>query len=125
MAKSTSNDALDALLAEIATSDEQHVTSAEPANHAGIAAVTLGNYAISTGLGGGDFGAAADAGGGGRQTTVAAQSGNNATASGTGTHVAYTDGTTLQHVTTCPSVSTNSGQPLNVGSHVISVGDPT
>ena len=64
MGKATSNDALDALLAEIATSTEQHVTSAEPANHAGIAAVTLGVYTITAGLGAGDFGAAADAGGG-------------------------------------------------------------
>lgn len=124
MAKSTDNTVLDAALAEFATSTEQHVCSAEPANHAGIAAVTLGNYTQTAGLGGASYGAAADRTGGGRETTVAANSGNNATASGTATHVAYTNGTVLKHVTTCPSVSTNSGQPLNVGSHVVDFQDP-
>lgn len=125
MGKKMDNSVADAMLAKIATSTALVVCSAEPANQAGIAAVTLGTYVMTAGLGGGDYSAAADGDVSGRKVTVQAQSGNNASASGTATHVVLSDGTTLLYCTTCPSVSTNSGQPFNVAAWDIEVADPT
>lgn len=114
----------DAMLAKIATSTRLTVTSAEPANFAGIAAVLLGSYVMTAGLGGGDYSAAANGDVSGRKTQVLAQTGNNASASGSANHTCLDDGTTLLYVTTCPAVSTNSGQPFNVAAWDIEVADP-
>lgn len=118
------NSVADAMLAKVATCNTLTVTSAEPANLAAVAAVKLGSYVMSTGLGGGDYSAAADGDTSGRKVTVGAQSGNNATASGVASHVCLDDGTTLLYVTTCPAVNTNAGQPFNVAAWDIEVADP-
>lgn len=125
MAKAMDNSVADAMLAKIATATRLTVTSGQPANFAGIAAVLLGSYVMTAGLGGGDYSAAADGDVSGRKVTVLAQSGNNASASGSATHVCLDDGVTLLYVTTCPTVSTNSGQPFNVAAWDIEVADPT
>lgn len=125
MAKIMDNSVADAMLAKIATATRLTVTSAQPANFAGIAAVLLGSYVMTAGLGGGDYSAAADGDVNGRKVTVLAQSGNNASASGSATHVCLDDGTTLLYVTTCPAVSTNSGQPFNVSAWDVEIADPT
>jgi hypothetical protein len=125
MGKKMDDSVPDTMLAKIATATRLVVTSAEPANFAGIAAVTLGSYVMTAGLGGGDYSAAANGDTSGRKVTVGAQSGNNASASGTATHVCLDDGTTLLYVTTCPSVATNSGQPFNVAAWDIEILDPT
>jgi len=125
MAKFTDDSVLDAALAEYATATRQTLTSAQPANFAGIAAVLLGSYTITAGLGGGDFGAAANGDVSGRKTAVGAQTGNNATATGTGNHVNLDDATTLLGCTTCPNVSTNSGQPFDVAAYDIEFEDVT
>ena len=119
MAKQVSNDVLDAALDKIATSTRLVLTSAEPANFAGIAAVTLGSYVID----GTDF-TKADGDTSGRKTTVAAQSGNNASATGSGTHVCLDDGTTLLYVTTCPSKGVTISEPFDVGSWKVEIADP-
>ena len=124
MAKKMDDSVADAMLAKIATSTALTVTSSEPANFAAIAAATLGTYVMTAGLGGGDYSAAANGDTNGRKVTVAAQTGNNASASGTATHVCLSDGVTLLYVTTCPSVTTNSGQPFNVAAWDIEIADP-
>lgn len=124
MGKKMDDSVADAMLAKIATATALTVTSSEPANFAAIAAATLGTYVMSAGLGGGDYSAAANGDTSGRKVTVGAQSGNNASASGTATHVCLSDGVTLLYVTTCPSVSTNSGQPFNVAAWDIEIADP-
>lgn len=124
MAKAVHNDVLDAALAEIATATRLTITSAQPANFAGIAAVLLGSYTISAGLGGGDFSAATDGDVSGRKTTVGAQSGNNATGTGSATHTCLDDGTTLLYVTTSPTISVTSGQPFTVAAWDIEIEDP-
>lgn len=125
MAKAVHNDVIDAALAEIATSTTLTLTSAQPANFAGIAAVTLGSYTITPGLGGGDFSAATDGDTSGRKVTVQAQSGNNASATGAATHICLDDGATLLYVTTCPTVNTNNGQAFTVAAWDIEIADPS
>jgi hypothetical protein len=120
MAKAVSNDVLDAALDKIATSTSLVLCSAEPANQAGIAAVTLGTYTID----GSDF-TKADGDVSGRKTTVGSQTGNNASATGDGTHVALSDGTTLLYVTTCPTKGVTSGEPFDVSSWKVEIADPT
>ena len=120
MAKQVSNDVLDAALDKIATSTRMVLTSAEPANFAGIAAVTLGSYTMV----GGDF-TNADGDVSGRKVTVAAKTGNNASATGTGTHVCLDDGTTLLYVTTCPSKAVTDTEPFDISSWRIEIADPT
>lgn len=114
MAKFTDDSVLDAALAETATATRLVVTSAQPANFAGIAAVTLGSVTLTAGLGGGDFSAATNGDVSGRKTTLAAQTIASASATGTATHVCLDDGVTLLHVTTCTSQSITSGNQVNV-----------
>ncbi len=124
MAKKMDDSVADTMLAKIATATALIVTSAEPANQAAIAAVTLGTYVMTAGLAGGDYSAAANGDTNGRKVQVGAQTGNNATASGIATHICLSDGVTLLYVTTCPSVNTNSGQPFNVAAWDIEIADP-
>ena len=49
------NDVYDAALDELATATAVHACTAEPANHAGIAAVSVGNYTLTAGDGNGDW----------------------------------------------------------------------
>lgn len=125
MAKSIGNDVLDAALAELATSVNQTVCSGEPANYAGIAAVTLAANTVTAGLGSGDWSAAADGDSSGRKTTMAQQTGVSITGSGTATHVAYDDGATLQGVTTCASQVLTAGGTVTIPAHKFEIADPT
>jgi len=124
MAKFTDDSVLDAALAEIATATRMVVTSAQPANFAGIAAVALADVVLTAGLGGGDF-TAADGDTSGRKVTVAAQSGVNVDASGDATHVCLDDGTTLLQVTTCTTQTLTSGNTVNVPAYDIEFADVT
>lgn len=124
MAKYTDDAVLNAALTKVATCTRQSLCSGQPANYAGIAAVSLGSYTLTAGDGNGDY-VIANGDVSGRKLTVGAQSGNNATASGSATHVALDDGTTLLHVTTCATVSTNSGQPFTVAAYDIEFLDVT
>lgn len=120
MGKKADISVLDAPLDVIATATRLTLTSAEPANFAGIAAVLLGSYTI----GSGDF-AKATGDVSGRKVTIAAQSGNNASASGDGTHVCLDDGTTLLYVTTCPTRAVVNGEPFDVGAWKVEFADPS
>ena len=125
MAPTIHNDAFDGALDVIATADEVHVCSTEPANHAGIAAVTLGNYTLTAGDGNGDW-TIADGDTSGRKITLAAQSGNNATATGDGDFVAFSDGTTLLIVIAGSGETLNSGSPFTIAeTDVWEIADPS
>lgn len=124
MAKLVDNSVLDAALAEIATADRLTVTDGAPANFAGISALLKGSYAISTGLGGGDFSAAADGVTSGRRVTVGAQTGNNASASGNADHINLDDGTVLLYSTTAPAKTLTVSEPFDTGAWDIEIQDP-
>jgi len=119
MAKSVANDVLDAALGEIATSTTQTVCSAEPANYAGIAAVTLAASTVAAG----DF-TIADGTTSGRKTTVGEQAGVSITASGDATHVVLDDGTTMLYGTTAPTQTLTSGGTVTVAAWAVEIADP-
>src|SRR5688500_7735527 len=113
MAKFTHDDVLDAALAKIATATRMVVTSAQPANFAGIAAGAPADVTVPPGAANGDL-TPANAGVSGRKLTAAAQTAGPVDASGNATHVCLDDGTTLLHVTTCTSQAVTSGNTVNV-----------
>lgn len=114
----------DAALDRIALSTAVHACTAAPANHAGIAAVSVGNYTLTAGDGNGDF-TIGDRAGGGRQIELAAQSGNNGTATGAANFLAFTDGTTLHWVADADGDTVNSGSPWTIGAFVVwDIADP-
>jgi hypothetical protein len=120
MAKKVDDTVLDGALNIIDNATRMVVTSAEPANFAGIAAVALADVVMA----GGDF---TDANGdtSGRKVTVAAKSGVTVDASGTATHVCLDDGSTLLYVTTCTSQALTSGNTVNIPAWDIEIADPT
>lgn len=123
MAKFTADSVLDAALAKVATATRQSITSAQPANFAGIAAVSLGNVTLTAGDGNGDY-VIADDTTVGRKLTVGAQSGT-ASASGDATHVCLDDGTTLLQVTTVTTQTVTSGNAYNVAAYAVKFADVT
>ncbi len=120
MARLADDTVLDGLLNIIDNATRMVVTSAQPANFAGIAAVALADVVMA----GGDF---TDANGdvSGRKVTVAAKSGVTIDASGTATHVCLDDGTTLLFVTTCTSQALTSPGTVDIPAFDIEVSDPT
>ena len=104
MAKWQNDLMLDAALDYVAGSTFAVACSAQPASYAGIAAVALADVALT----GGDF-TKANGDSSGRKVTVAAKSGVTIDTSGTATHVALRDGTTLRYVTTCASLVLTAG----------------
>lgn len=85
---------LDAALDEIRTATRLDLCTAEPANYAGLAAVTLGN---KTGV---TIPAAADRSGGGREVTVPATTAGTITGSGEGDYYALSDPATSSLIAT-------------------------
>lgn len=101
----------------------QHVCSAEPANYAGIAAVSLADVAMTADT---DY-TKANGDVSGRKVTVAAKSGVTVDATGTATHLvlARVSDTTLRYVTTCTSQALTAGNTVNIPAWDIEVADPT
>ena len=124
MAKFTHDDVLDAALAKVATATRLVVTSAQPANFAGIAAVALADVTMTAGAGNGDY-VLANGDVSGRKLTVQAQNAVPVDASGTATHVCLDDGSTLLQVTTCTSQVLTSGNTVNVPAYDIEFADVT
>lgn len=120
MTKSLDNTVLDAPEAIIDNVTALHVCSSAPANHAGIAAVSLADVTVDAS----DF-TAADGDSSGRKVTVAAQSGVTVDTSGTATHLAGTDGTTMLFLTEVTSQALTSGNTINIPAFDIEFGDPT
>ena len=103
---------LDAMLDAIAACNVQHMCSAQPANYAGIAAVSLGSVSMTPVT---DYTkAAGDVNG--RKVTVAAKSGVPVTTSGTVTHLvlARTTDSTLREVTTCAAAAVAAGGTVDI-----------
>lgn len=126
MGKATPDAVLDAALSEIAEGDTIHVCSGEPANHAGIAAVSLADVTVTPGHGNGDF----TIGNGdvsGRKVNIAQQASIPIDSSGTATHIAITDAanTTLKQVTTCTSQALTAGGTVTIPTYDIEFTDPT
>lgn len=118
------NDVYDAALAELATATAVHICSSEPADHAGIAAVSLGSYTLSAGDGNGDW-TIGDGDTSGRKLTLGAQSGNNATDDGDADFLAFTDGATLLCVIDGDGETVNSGSPFTIAAtDVVELRDP-
>lgn len=118
------NDVYDAALAKVATCTAVHACTSEPANHAGIAAVTVGNYTLTAGNGNGDW-TIADGDTSGRKLTLGAQSGNNGTGTGAANFLAFTDGTTLLFTCAGDGDTVNSGSPWTIAAtNVLELRDP-
>lgn len=124
MAKFTDDSVLDAALAKVATSTRMVITSAQPANFAGIAAVALADNVMTAGAGNGDY-TLANGDVSGRKLTVLAQSGITVDSSGDATHVCLDDGVTLLQVTTCTTQTLTSGNTVNVPAYDIEFADVT
>ena len=125
MAKATPDAVLDVMLTDIALSSILHVCSGEPANYAGIAAVSLADVVLTPGDGNGDFAIANHTSG--RKLTVAEQANIDIDESGTATHIvlAVTASSTLKQVTTCTSQALVDTGTVTVPAYIISVADPT
>lgn len=123
MAKKVEDHFLDAYLNQLDNCTTLHVTSAEPANHAGIAAVSIASVAMTAGAGNGDY-TIANGDTNGRKLTVLQQSSISITASGTSTHVVLTDTTNIW-CTTCTSQALTSGGTVTVNAFDVEIGDPT
>lgn len=120
MAKKAHTSVYDALLDKVATATRMVVTSSEPADFTGIAAVALADVAMA----GADFTkAAGDVSG--RKVTVAQKSDVPIDASGTATHVCLDDGVTLLYVTTCTSQALSVGGTVTIPAWDIEVAAPS
>lgn len=124
MAKFTADSVLNAALAKVATATRMVVTSGQPANFAGIAAVALADVVMTAGDGNGDY-TIADGDVSGRKLTVLAQNAVPVDSNGTATHVCLDDGTTLLQVTTCTSQVLTAGNTVNVPAYDVEFADVT
>jgi hypothetical protein len=123
MAKQAPDATIDSMFDYIDQCNIMHVCSGEPANYAGIAAVSLASVALTPDT---DF-TKANGDTSGRKVTVAAKNAVSVTSSGTATHIAIanTTGSTLRYVTTCTSQALTSGNTVNIPAWKVEVADPT
>ena len=96
------------------------VCSSEPANYAGIAAVSLGNDTVTTG-------SAANGSPNGRAVTVAAITAGSITATGTASHWALSDGAGVLIAANALSASQSVtiGNPFTLDATIITIADAT
>lgn len=119
MGKKVDNSVIDAALNKIATSVRMVITSAEPANFGGIAAVALADVTLDSG----DF-AIANGDTSGRKVTIAQQSSIPIDSSGSATHICLDDGTTLLFVTTCTTQVLTAGGTVTVPAYKDEIAAP-
>lgn len=114
-----SDNALDAAVDYVRTNATiLHICSSEPANFAGIAAVTLGNKATPT------IGAAGDRSPDGRKVTVASFNDGDVTGNGTVTHWAIASGSELLAAGTLTgSQAVTNGNTFSLDAFDIGVAD--
>lgn len=121
MAKFTADSVLDAALDKVATAVMLTVCSSQPTTYAeATATFKLADVVVDSG----DF-SKANGDVSGRKLVVAAQNTVPVDSSGTATHVALCDGTTLLHVTTCTSQALTSGNTVNIPTYDIEFLDVT
>lgn len=118
MGKAASDGYIDGGLNAIDGSTILHVCSAEPANFAGIAAVSLADVIID----GADF-TTANGDTNGRKVTIGQQTDVPIDNTGTATHVVISDTTDI-FVTTCTSQALTSGGTVTVPAWDIEIADP-
>lgn len=125
MAKFLPDAEMDAALDYIDQANIMHICSAQPANYAGIAAVSLASVAVTPDT---DF-TKADGTTSGRKVTVAAKNGITVASTGTPSHVvlARTTDSSLRAITTCsvPGGTLTAGNQVNVPAFEIEVRDPS
>lgn len=121
MGKVTHDDVMDAALNEIATCTSQHICSAEPTNL--TEATTTFNLGTVAMVGGDYTNANGDVSG--RKVTVGAKAGVSITSTGTGTHIALTDGVSVLEVTTMTSQALTSGGTADIPAWDHEIADPT
>jgi hypothetical protein len=107
--------ALDALLDDTALAVRVSICSTgEPATYAAIAGTELGEYTITAGDGNGDW-TIADGDTSGRKLTLSAQTGTNATGTGTAVALAFHDNASILYATiACTSVAVTSGVEFQI-----------
>ncbi len=118
MGKKSDDAFMNAMLTAIAACTSINVCSAEPANQAAIAGLSLASGVLT----GGDF-TQANGDTSGRKVTVAQQSDLSITASGTADHVVIDDGTNI-YVTTATSQVLTSGGTVTTQAFDIEIADP-
>ena len=118
MGKAASDGFIDGGLNAIDGCTVLHVCSAEPANFAGIAAVSLADVVID----GSDF-TKANGDTSGRKVTVAQQTDITIDNTGTATHVVISDTTDI-FVTTCTSQGLTAAGTVTVPAWDIEIADP-
>ncbi|MFA6290239.1 MAG: hypothetical protein WC637_00580 [Victivallales bacterium] len=126
MAKKIPDAVMDLALANIADNGETlYLCSDEPANYAGIAAVSLGSVALTEGDGNGDF-TIADGTTSGRKLTLAQQT-VAGTANGTATHAVIADetGELIKAITTCSIAVLNGSNSIVDEYTVWEIRDPS
>ena len=123
MAKELHNDVLDAALAKIATCTHLNFCTSQPANYAGIAAVSKANVTLTAGAGNGDYTIADDTSG--RKLTIAEQTGIVPTGNGTVTYAVLDDATTLLAATTITSQTIATTETWTCPAFKINITDPT
>jgi hypothetical protein len=123
MAKEFHNDVLDAALDKIATCTHLTFCSSQPANYAGIAAVSLASATLTAGDGNGDYVVADDTSG--RKVTIGAQTGMTPSANGTVTYAVLDDGSTLLAATTVTSQAVTTAQTWNSPAFKMAIADPS
>jgi hypothetical protein len=124
MAKAISDPVFDAACAKIATGTRLMVTSGQPANFAGIAAVALADVTLTAGDGNGDY-TISDGDVSGRKVRVLAQTAFTVDNSGTATHISIDDGTILLAVTTCTSQALTAANTVTTPAFDFEFTDPT
>lgn len=122
MAKKTSDASTDAALNYIKNNVERQVLlTDEPADFAGVSALTLADVAV------GSADVTVGAGTGGRQYEVAQKTGVTIDATGSASHVCLVNDTSseLLDVTTTPSTEVASGGTATINSWTRLIADPT
>lgn len=123
MGKQAPDATIDSMFDYIDQSTIVHVCTAEPANYAGIAAVSLASAAMTADT---DY-TKANGDVSGRKVTMAAKNAVAVALSGTATHIALARvaDSTLRYVTTCTSQALTAGNTVNIPAWKVEVGDPT
>jgi len=121
MGKLADNSVLDAPADVIDQANLQIACTAEPTSRANAISIGLADAAMTVNT---DY-TKADGDTSGRKVTVAAKATQAIDASGTATHIALCDGTTLLYVTTCTSQALTSGGTVSFPAWDIEFADPT
>lgn len=128
MAKFAPDAEMDAALAHIALADEMWITTTQPANYAGIAALALaGPVALTPGDGNGDF-VIANGDVSGRKLTIAQQAAIPIDVDGNAGHIVLaTGGATdlIRGITTCTTQLLDDAGTVTVPAWDWEIADPT